>query len=192
MNTELIERVRRYALGMESRARFLHSQRTAETAEKFCKIFHIESDKGFFVGIAHDMCKEMYPRLQLSLASRDGMPILDIEKEKPSLLHGRAAASVLKHDFNVADEDILEAVRVHTFGSPGMCDLAKILYVADKVEPGRQHVTESYLNHLFSLSLNEMVLFVLKENLAYLEAKHKTVAPVSRQLLASLEEQSGR
>ena len=46
--------------------------------------------------------------------------------------------------FDITDSDILEAVRVHTFGEPGMCDLAKILYVADKIEPGRNHVTAEH------------------------------------------------
>lgn len=188
MDTKLIERVRKYALGVESPSRFEHSVRTAEMAQKMCCIYGLEPARGYFVGLAHDICKEMNDRLLLSLASRDCMPITSLEQEKPSLLHGRAAAAMLQSDFCVEDRDALEAVRFHTFGMPGMCTLAKILYAADKIEPGRSHVTPDYHKKLFSLSLEELVVCVIKENIQYLESKNKAVAPATRQFLASLEE----
>ncbi len=188
MDMELIERVKKYALGAESQTRFEHSVRTAQTAEKLCRRYGVDPEKGYFAGIAHDMCKEMNPRLLLSLAARDGAPVTELEQEKPSLLHGRAAAAMLKSDFAVDDADILEAVRNHTFGAPGMSALAKIIYAADKIEPGREHVTPAYLDRLFSLSLNGLVRTVVQENIGWLENRNKSVAPVSRRFLESLED----
>jgi len=187
MDIQLIERVRKYALGVESSSRYEHSVRTAETCAMLCRRFGIDSSLGYFVGIAHDICKEMNPRLLKTFALKDGNPINDLEEKKNSLLHGRAAACMLESDFDITDSDILEAVRVHTFGEPGMCDLAKILYVADKIEPGRNHVTAEHKQMLLEKSLDDLVLFVLKENIEYLESRGKVVAPVSKKLLHSLE-----
>ena len=98
-----------------------------------------------------------------------------------------ASAALLKKDFGVTDNEILEAVSVHTFGAPDMGNLAKILYVADKIEPGRPQVTEEYLDRLSNLSLDELVIFVLKENIEYLETRGKKISPATRKLLSALE-----
>lgn len=190
MDAKLIERVRRYAMGVEPPGRYEHSVRTAETARRMCCMYGLNPESGYFAGIAHDICKEMGERLLLSLSGRDGLPMSDLERDKPSLLHGRAAAAMLRSDFGVEDRDVLDAVRFHTFGMPGMCDLAKVLYAADKIEPGRGHVTKAYLERLFSMPLDELVLNVVRENIGYLDKRGKPVAPVARRFLAFLEEKA--
>ena len=50
----------------------------------------------------------------VSLAVKDGLPISELERTKISLLHGRAAAILLKKKGNIKDDDIIEAVRYHT------------------------------------------------------------------------------
>ncbi len=189
MDAQKTELVRKYAITMVSPSRYDHSVRVAETAEKLCRIHGLDPQRGYFTGIAHDICKEMKGELMISLATLDGEPVGKLEQDKPGLLHGRAAASVLKNDFAVEDEDILEAVRLHTFGSPDMGDLAKVLYVADKVEPGRSHVTEEYLERVFAMDLDEAMCFVLKENIEFLRARGKKIAPGSLKLLSFLEGQ---
>ena len=189
MDAQKTELVRKYAITMVSPSRYDHSVRVAETAEKLCRIHGLDPQRGYFAGIAHDICKEMKGELMISLATLDGEPVVKLEQDKPGLLHGRAAASVLKNDFAVEDEDILEAVRLHTFGSPGMGDLAKVLYVADKVEPGRSHVTEEYLERVFAMGLDEAMCFVLKENIDFLRERGKKIAPASLKLLSFLEGQ---
>ena len=52
-----------------------------------------------------------------------------------------------------------------------MGSLAEI-YVADKIEPGRKHITRGYLEKI-EISLDELVLFVLSENISYLKAHDK-------------------
>lgn len=183
---ELIEKIRKYTLAAVTESRYEHSVRTAKMCEKLCKKFGLDKKRGYLCGIGHDMCKAMGDDLLISLASRDGEAITEIEKNKPSLLHGRAAAVKLKNDFGIDDDEIIEAVANHTFGKTGMCDLAKVLYVADKIEPGRDHVTEKYLDKLFSLSLDKMVYTVLKENVDYVTKKGKKVSPSTIEFLNSL------
>ncbi|MBR6566002.1 MAG: bis(5'-nucleosyl)-tetraphosphatase (symmetrical) YqeK [Spirochaetaceae bacterium] len=187
MDAQLTELVRKYAMTMVSQKRYEHSLRTAEMAGRLCEIHGLNPEKGYFAGIAHDICKEMKADLVLSLARLDGKPVEKLEQDKPSLLHGRAAASVLKKDFLVADEDVLEAVGLHTFGAPQMGDLAKVLYVADKIKPGRPQVTEEYLERIYAMNLDEALYFVLKENIDFLKAKGKKIAPASLKLLSFLE-----
>ena len=131
-----------------SKSRYEHSVRTAKTAKKMCSIYGEDPKKGYLMGIAHDMCKNFDEDNLILLAMKDGNGLSDIEKNKPSLLHGRAAAVMLQEEFGIEDKEIIQAVANHTFGLKGMCNLSKVLYVADKIEPGREHITESYLKKL--------------------------------------------
>ena len=186
---ETIERVRIYTMGAVNPARYAHSVRTAQTAQKLCSLFGIDEKRGYLAGIGHDMCKDMPDQLLLSLVTHDGRPVSELEQKKPSLLHGRCAAVKMREDFGIVDTDILEAVAYHTFGGASIGPLAKIIYVADKVEPGREHVTEAYLKHLFAFSLDEIVYSVLSENLDYLKKKGKAVAPETLVFYEALKKQ---
>ena len=183
----LTEKVRRYVKKSVSEKRYSHSVRTAEMCRKLCALYGLDEKTGYFAGISHDMCKNFKPEQLLSLAQEDGADVSELERKKPSLLHGRAAAVLLKNNFGVTDSSVLEAVANHTFGKTGMCSLAKVLYAADKIEPGREHVTEDYLARLLALSLDGLVKAVLEENIEYLRKKGSAVAQESEKLLESLQ-----
>ena len=183
----LTEKVRWYVKKSVSEKRYSHSVRTAEMCRKLCALYGLDEKTGYFAGISHDMCKNFKPEQLLSLAQEDGADVSELERKKPSLLHGRAAAVLLKNNFGVTDSSVLEAVANHTFGKTGMCSLAKVLYAADKIEPGREHVTEDYLARLLALSLDGLVKAVLEENIEYLRKKGSAVAQESEKLLESLQ-----
>lgn len=185
--TEITESVRKYALAAVSESRYKHSVRVAETCVMLCRRYGLDESLGYFVGIAHDICKSMDGDVLLKIASRDGCEIGALETERPSLLHGRAAAVKLREDWGVSDESVLEAVANHTFGKAGMCDLAKVLYVADKIEPGRENVTEEYMRRLFKMDLDGMMRTVIKESMDYLKGKGKGVSPQTKALYKSLK-----
>ena len=125
----------------------------------------------------------------LLLARRYTTEISLLELKKPSLLHGKAAAALLKEKFEIEDEDVLEAVANHTFGKKNMGNLAKILFVADKIEPNRPQVTDEYLANLFSKDLNSLTLSIIEENIEYLKNKGKKIAAYSFELRDFLLEQ---
>ncbi len=189
-DNELIDRIRRYALAAVSEQRYAHSVRTAETAVTLCRLYGADESKGYLAGIAHDMCKGMSGSLLVTVAARDGNPISALEAEKPSLLHGRAAAVKLREDFALEDSEILEAVAYHTFGKKDMGTLAKIIYTADKIEPGRDGMTEDRLSRLMRLDLDSLAGTVLEENIGYLRQKGRPVAPESLEFLRSLKNRS--
>ena len=154
--------------------------------EEEVKKYGLDASRGYLAGIAHDMCKDMSDEKIAALAREDGKAITELEAQKPSLLHGRAAALMLRRDFGVTDKDILQAVAVHTFGEAGMCSLSKVVYAADKIEPGRPQATKAYTDFLDRLSLDELVEKVLADGIAYLKKKGCAVAPESEKLLRSL------
>lgn len=183
----LIEKIRHFTLGSVTPSRYEHSVRVSKMCVTLCKKFDYDTDSGMLAGIAHDMCKNMNDRLLISIALRDGNPISEIERLKPPLLHGRAAAVKLREDYKVQNVDVLEAVANHTFGRKGLCTLGKILYVADKIEPGRENVNDKYLEKMFALDLDSMVVSVIEDSLKYLKKKDKTISPITIEFYESLK-----
>ena len=168
-----------YLRTVVSPKRYAHSVRTAQTAGKMCELYGLNPKKGYLAGIAHDMCKEFSDEDLFRLVEFDALPVSALETEKPSLLHGRAAAVLIEQKFGVDDKEIKEAIANHTFACPHLCDLGKILFAADKIEPGRPQSTDGYRANLFAKPLNELTLSVLQENIDYLESRGKIVAAVS-------------
>lgn len=173
---ELIKKVTKYTMASVNPERFAHSVRTAETARILCRLYNEDEKLGYLAGVAHDMCKDMSGSVQVYLAKQDGHTLSDIEKKKNSLLHGRAASVLLKRDFGIDDCDVLESVCFHTFGRKSMSNLGKIIYIADKIEPGRPHMTKDYFEVLTQKSLNTLAFHILEENIAYLRKQKKEVA----------------
>lgn len=180
---KLIKKIKKYVRKSVPTPRYEHSVRTAEMCAKLCSLHSLDENLGYLEGIAHDMCKGFDDDKLVFLAEKDGNPITELEKDKPSLLHGRAAAVLLEEEFDFHDKRIVEAIANHTFGKVGMGDYAKVLFVADKIEPGRDYITSEYLSSIFKLSLNRALEKVLSENIEYLKKKGKKIAPESLRLL---------
>ncbi|MDR1024798.1 MAG: nicotinate (nicotinamide) nucleotide adenylyltransferase [Treponema sp.] len=123
-----------------SLSRFLHSRQVAVMTSDLCRIFGLDSRAGYLVGIVHDIGKHLGDEELIRLAKTDRLPVSPLEKQKPSLLHGRAGAALLKKQYGIRDRAVLEAVRYHTTGSDSMGPLAKVLYIADKIESSREGV----------------------------------------------------
>jgi nicotinate-nucleotide adenylyltransferase len=154
--------------------------------------YGLDREKGYLAGIAHDIAKSL-PEPELKrLAKKDGKPVSKLEEKKPSLLHPRAGAILLRSRFGIDDDEILGAVRDHTSGSPGMGDLAKIVYIADKVEPGRHGISGELRNPQAYPGLDSYFEAVLKETVAYLRSRQFDLSEGTERLLELMRKRRDR
>jgi nicotinate-nucleotide adenylyltransferase len=121
-------------------ARFLHSRNVAVMTADLCRIFGLDGKAGYLAGICHDVAKTLPGDKMIALAERDGLAISKLEWKKPSLLHGRVGALILRDRYGISNRELLDAVASHTTGGAGMGPLAKALYIADKIEVSREGV----------------------------------------------------
>ena len=88
------------------------------------------------IGIAaHDLARAVRQPVLLREAERLGLDINFVERRQPLLLHGPVAAAWLSMDDGYDIGAVLEAVEFHTTGHPGMEDVAKVVFLADKLDP---------------------------------------------------------
>lgn len=186
--TDLIEKIDVYAKQVLKTSRYAHSVRVAEYAARLAEIYcneNISVKSAYAAGLAHDICKNLSDDEILKIVKDDGFGIDAIEKEKPNLLHGRAAAVILKDKFGVNDKSFLDAIAFHTFGCENIDSLGKIIYIADKIEPGRPD-TEDFRNFAETESLNNLMLKIIKWRNAYVLQNGGTVHILTRKMYEHL------
>lgn len=171
---------------MISPSRFLHSRNVALLTRDLCLRFGMDPLAGYLAGIAHDMCKSFSEAELIRLAQKDGEGIAKMEQKKPSLLHGRAAAVLLRERFDIHNGDILEAVRLHTMADTDMGSLAKALYIADKIEVSREQVAPNLRNHQAYADLDTLFTAVLDETVAYLRSQEMDLSEGTLRLLGAM------
>ena len=185
--TELLAAVEAMARSLLSPARFLHSRNVALLARDLCLRFGLDPQAGYLAGIAHDICKSFPEEELFRLTKRDGRPVSRLEKKKPSLLHARAGAVLLRERFGVQNGEILDAVRLHTLADPGMGPLAKAVFIADKTELSREGVDESLRDIAAFPSLDALFAATLNDNVAWLRSRKLSMSGGTRSLLDAMQ-----
>lgn len=180
-----LERTVREELSLE---RFLHSRHTAVLCWDICRRFGIDPQQGYLAGIAHDLGKHLKDDDLLALAKSDGRPISRLERKKPTLLHGRATAVLLRKRYNIQNKDILEAVALHTEGGELMCPLAKIVYIADKVEFSREKIDPNLRSLCYTGGkLDDIFVAVLNQTVSWLRSNKIDLSQDTLHLLENLQ-----
>ena len=96
------------------------------------------------------------------------MPIDEIERHQPILLHAKLGVYNAMHKYGVADQEILDGIMYHTTGIDGMSKLAKVVYLADMIEPGRDFPGVEELRKLARKDLDKAMLMAYGNTIRYL------------------------
>jgi nicotinate-nucleotide adenylyltransferase len=142
---------------------------------------------GYLAGIGHDLAKQIDNKQMLKIVKTAKMDISALEMDKPNLLHGKAAAVLLRKRFSIHNEDVLEAVAIHTSGSENMGPLAKVIFIADKTEASRN--IEPALRIMCREDTLDNILFaVLEKSIAKVKAKGMEISDDTLKLLKKMKE----
>jgi len=153
-----------------SEHRYKHSLGVADTAVEMAKRFGADPEKAYLAGLLHDCAKEVPEQNRIPLCEKYHILVNDFEKDNTGLLHGKMGEVMAKKVYKIEDRDILDAIRTHTTGMPGMTKLQAIIYVADFIEPSRKDI--SCLEEIRSLAkedLDKTVYYLSKYLLEFLE-----------------------
>jgi predicted HD superfamily hydrolase involved in NAD metabolism len=187
----LLETADLFARGRLSERRYGHTSRVADTAEDLARIHGLDPARTRLAALLHDAAREMEPEDFLRLAEEWDLPVGEPERQSPKLLHGPVAAELGRRELGVEDEEVLEAVRVHTVGAAGAGPLALALYVADKIEPARDYPSVGRIRALARKDLREAAAEALRRVVAHNEGRGRPIHPASRAMLEWLEEAQG-
>lgn len=162
-----IDKVDKHLKQNLSNKRYNHSIEVARMAYRVSKQFGFDSDKAYLAGLCHDIAREL-PLASLKDNVYNWGAFSEDFYTHTNLYHGPVGAYILQSEFKLTDKELLEAVAYHSIGHKDMCDIAKVVYVADYISMDRRHITESLRNSVLSMTLNEMVITVIELTSSYL------------------------
>lgn len=118
--------------------RYQHSINVMEEAVKLARYYGVDEDKCKICALTHDMAKEFSEEENKRFIEKYELSEDILLKENKNLLHGYIAAIIVKEKYGFTD-DMVKAVKYHSTGYVGMDMLAKIIYLADKIEKGKDY-----------------------------------------------------
>jgi predicted HD superfamily hydrolase involved in NAD metabolism len=186
-NAPLLEAADALARKRLSERRYGHTVRVADTAEGLAQIHSLDPNRTRLAALLHDAARETEPGDYLRLADEWGLAVGEPERKSPKLLHGPVAAELARRELGVEDEEVLEAIRVHTVGAAGIGALALALYVADKIEPARDYPSVGRIRDLAREDLYGAAAESLRCAIGHNEGRGKPIHPASREMLEWLE-----
>jgi len=148
--------------------RYQHCLGVARAARDLAQLYGMDADKAYLTGILHDYAKNLTAGQLLLAVGQDDQIADEAEKQIPELLHAPVGAHLLIEELGIKDKEILEAVRTHTLGSTTMDLLAKIIFLADMIEPNRDMYPDlERLRQLSRHNLDEAMLLGLESTIRY-------------------------
>ncbi len=135
MNLETLNRKLSRTL---SPLRLQHSLRVMDFARKLACHYQVPEEPVVMAALLHDVAREKDGPELLALAESYHLPVLPVEEKAPVLLHGQVGAELLKREWELTEEPVLEAVAYHVTGAPKLGIVGELILIADFAEPARQ------------------------------------------------------
>ncbi|TCP69291.1 bis(5'-nucleosyl)-tetraphosphatase (symmetrical) YqeK [Baia soyae] len=158
--------------------RFEHTLRVVDTAVELAKRFGADPPKAKIASILHDYCK-FWSREQLTQWIKRCQLPLDLLEYHKEIWHAPVGAEVAREEFGIVDEDILQSIRSHTVGRPGMSTLEKVVYLADYIEPGRRFPGVDEVRRLAEIDLDVAVLQAMDNTILFLQSQQQPIYPLA-------------
>lgn len=143
-----------------SEKRFYHSICVMEMCEKLAEHYNVDIEEARFIGLAHDIAKEMSSDEKLKYAKENNIPVNTVEQSSPTLLHAKIGADICKKQFGFSDK-MCKAISLHTTGGENMDMLSKILFIGDGIGLDRTYEGVNYMRDLAFKDLDASILYML-------------------------------
>ena len=181
MKTVDIKKIRKKMEKTLDPKRFEHTLGVAYTAAALAMCYEVDINKAQTAGLLHDCAKCMSNEKKLLICEKHHIPVNDVEKKNPFLLHAKVGSYLAMKQFCIHDQDIINAILNHTTGRPGMSQLEKIIYIADYIEPGRKQAPNlTQVRRMAFQDLDKALLQILGDTLKYLNSIESPIDPMTQ------------
>lgn len=156
--------------------RYIHTLGVTDTAVMLAKQYGADEQKAELAGIFHDYAKYRPKEEMVSIIRSEKMP-QDLLLFDSELWHAPVGAYLIKKEVGIADEEILDAIRYHTTGRPGMTMLEKVVFLADYIEPNRSFPGVEEVREAAKNSLDKAIVLALQNTIRFLLSKNQLIYP---------------
>ena len=150
MSAGSMRELRHIVASRQGAGRFEHTLRVMETADGLAAELGADREKTRLAALLHDLLRDAPAGKLIGACESGGLAVGELERAAPIILHAPAGAIEAEKLLNrLCDPgrggtpgpfaEILEAIASHTTGRANMGLIAKIIFIADAVEPGRDY-----------------------------------------------------
>lgn len=158
--------------------RFIHTLGVCDVAVKLSSIYGENENKAYLSALLHDFQKEIPSDKKIQILKDAGIFVNEFMERNIELYHGLVSEVVIKNDYNITDNDILNAINYHTSGRPSMSLLEKIVFVADCIEPTRDYKEVDEIRLVAQSDLDLAVKKCLDIKINFSTYKKKEIMPL--------------
>ena len=169
--------------------RYKHSLRVAKVAKKLAGLYGVSKRDAYLAGLLHDIAKEFSVKEDEKWISKYNLNRELLENSKRKICHAEIGGIVARELYGVNDE-IVEAIRYHTIGNVNMSLLAKIVFVADKIEDGKSYFGIEEEKKLAYKDINLALIKCIENNRSELFKEGKSLNVETCKLLKYLYSKS--
>ena len=138
-----------------------HIYRVRDVALELAYPHGISLDLAELGALAHDVCRAVPSGELLEMSADMGVPVSDVERAFPLILHGPVGAELLRMEDGLTEHSLFEAVRWHSTAHSSLDDLGKLVFLADKLDPYKAPVYP-YQAELHDMALESLDLALLE------------------------------
>ncbi|RTR35349.1 HD domain-containing protein [Robertmurraya yapensis] len=156
--------------------RYVHTVGVMETAIQLAKQYGADEKKAELAAIFHDYAKFRPKEEMKQIIVEEKMPpeLLEYNSE---LWHAPVGAFLVEKEVGITDAEVLDAIKFHTSGRPGMTLLEKVIYLADYIEPGRHFPGVEEVRELAKEDLDTALIKSVQNTILFLMKKNQAVFP---------------
>ncbi len=186
-NDNLIFNIKQYLEAELSTSRYLHTIRVVDTAVEIARLYNVDVIQVKVAAMLHDITKEKPVEWQKKILEENEATDQYLLTVVP-IMHAYTGSVFAKSKFGIDDEVVLDAIKYHTIGNPAMDDVAKVVYIADYIEPSRvQENVEKIRTLIGNESLNKIIKVIIENEVLYFNRIGKEIHPKTKELYKSIK-----
>jgi len=167
-----------------------HIARAQEVARELAPYHNVPPEQAALGILAHDVARAMSGSELLHCAAQFALPMGIVDRRVPVLLHGPVGAEILRREEGLTaaaggDGDkgwgeLYQAVYWHTTAHPGLDDMGKVVFLADKLDPnkGKKYPYQPLIMELARENLDAAILEFLTRQIIDLTGRGLLVHPM--------------
>lgn len=148
--------------------RRIHTYAVAKEAIALSERYGEDADKAEIAALFHDIFRGVSEKALNGYVRQLGLDPSYLNNS--NLAHSKIAAIIMERDYQITDQDVINAVKFHTTGRAGMSKLEKILYIADAIEPNRCYPGVEDIRKKAYENLDEACLMSLNRSIDYIDS----------------------
>lgn len=162
--------------------RYEHTLGVMYTSAALAMRYQANLEQALLAGLLHDCAKCIPNSEKIQICREERLAVSEVEKANPSLLHAKLGAFFARKQYGVSDTEVLDAIKSHTTGRPGMSLLEKIVYIADYIEPGRKELPNMKdVRQMVFEDIDKCLYKILEDSLVYLNSRGIPIDPMTEQ-----------